>query len=143
MLSLVEYVGKNIMDKGHQHNFGFMEKWAAENTVDIESLKSFLTGERIKDDWDLATDADPYGFFGTTSERLSWMPLDKSDLETLLNWLEEALPERDCNHDYTLTKEWLSSRQVDTSTTLMALMAKGGGCDCEIIYNIELENIYP
>ena len=143
MLSLVEFVGKNIIEHGHQHDFAFTEQWAANYSINIEKLKTFLSKERIKDDWDLAVDADPYDLFGSGKDRLSWMPLDKSDLEELLVWLDRVLPERNCKHDYTLTKEWLSSNSVDTSTTLMALMAKGGGCDCEIVYNVEPENIYP
>ena len=143
MLSLVEYVGKNIIEKGHEHNFEFTEEWVAQNSVDLSNLISFLEGERIKDDWDLAVSADPYDFFGVTSERLSWMPLEKNELESLLDWLDQTIPKKGCKHDYTLTKEWLSSKPVDTSTTLMALMAKGGGCDCEVVYNVEPENIYP
>ena len=81
--------------------------------------------------------------FGTADELLSLMPLEEKDLETLLDRLDTILSEKGCNHDYTFTREWLSSKPVDTSTTLMALMAKGGGCDCEIVYNIEPEIIYP
>ena len=143
LISLVEYVGKNIIENGHNHNFEFTEKWVNENSVGFQELKDFLKGEYINDDWSLVIDADPYDFFGATEKRLSWMPLEKDEFESLLDWLDESLPERDCNHDYTLTKEWLSSQSVDISTTLMALMAKGGGCDCEIVYNIESENIYP
>jgi hypothetical protein len=143
MLSLIEYVGKNIMGKGHEHNFEFTEKWTSSNSINFASLVIFLESERIKDDWDLVVSADPYDFFGTTSERLSWMPLEKNDLAALLDWLDAILPERGCKHDYTLTKEWLSSKDVDIPTTLMAFMSKGGGCDCEVVYNVEPENIYP
>jgi hypothetical protein len=143
MLFLIEYVGKNVMEKGHEHNFEFTKQWASSNSINIDSLITFLENERIKDDWDLVVSADPYEYFGATSERLSWMPLEKNDLEALLDWLDVTLPERGCKHDYTLTKEWLSSKDVDISTTLMALMSKGGGCDCEVVYNVEPENIYP
>jgi len=143
MLALVEYVGKNIMENGHEHNYEITSKWAVINSIDPDKLIGFLEGERIRDDWDLVVSADPFHFFGATNERLSWMPLEKNELESLLDWLECTLPERGCNHDYTLTKEWLEGKSVDISTTLMALMAKGGGCDCEVVYNVELENIYP
>jgi len=143
MLSLVEYVGKNIIEKGHEHNFKYTDEWASKYSVEVVSLRAFLEGERIKDDWDLAVSADPYHFFGATKDRLSWMPLDKQELESLLDWLDKILPERGCKHDYSLTKEWLVNSTVNIPTTLMALMAKGGGCDCEVVYNVEIENIYP
>lgn len=102
-----------------------------------------MESERINDDWDLAVSCDSFDMFGTSKERLSWMPLGQEELEELLDWLDEALHETGCNHDYTLAKDWLSKRSVDTGATLMALMAKGGGCDCEIVLNVEPENIYP
>ena len=143
MLSFIEHVGKSIVEKGHEHNFDFTEQWASSNSVNIASLITFLENEGVKDDWDLVVSADPYDYFGATSERLSWMPLEKRDLEALLDWLDVTLLERGCKHDYALTKEWLSSKDVDIPTTLMALMSKGGGCDCEVVYNVEPENIYP
>ncbi len=143
MLSLIEYVGKHILENGHEHNFKYTENWASNNSIDIAALKKFLVEERVKDDWDLVVSADPYDFFGSTDRRLAWMPLDEVELEGLLEWLAASLSERGCKHDYTLAREWLASKDVDTSVTLMALMAKGGGCDCEIVYNVEAENIYP
>ncbi|NIB44799.1 DUF2695 domain-containing protein [Pseudomaricurvus alkylphenolicus] len=143
LLSLVEYVGKNIIENGHENNFQFSAQWARRNSVDLEKLTDFLASERINDDWDLAVGCDPFDLMGESEDRLSWMPLDQTELEDLLDWLDEAVQERGCNHDYTLSKEWLSNNSADTATTLMALMAKGGGCDCEIVLNVEPENIYP
>jgi len=40
------------MENGHEHNFEFTEKWASDNSIDRDSLQSFLNGEHIKDDWD-------------------------------------------------------------------------------------------
>lgn len=104
-----------------------------------------MASEGLSDDWDLAVSGDPYDLFGASDSRLSWMPLDEDELETMLDWMDEQLQLKGCNHDYTLTKEWLSDKSVDSSTTLMALMAKGGGCDCdcEIVLNVEPENVYP
>lgn len=143
MLRLVEYVGKSIIDGGHDHNFKYIAEWARQNSIDFEKLTSFLNSERIKDDWDLSVSCDPYKLFGSTADRLAWMPLEKDELEDLLDWLDEAVSEKGCAHNYSLAREWLSTKSVDTSTTLMALMAKGGGCDCEILLNVEEEYIYP
>jgi len=143
MLSLVEFVGKNIIESGHEHGSQFTEQWARENSIDLGSLNTFLESERIKDDWDLVVSCDPFDMFGASTERLSWMPLAQDDLEELLDWLDEEVQGKGCNHDYTLAKEWLVNKSVDTATTLMALMAKGGGCDCEIVLNVEPESIYP
>lgn len=143
MLLLLEYVGKLIIDKGHDHNFKYTEEWAVRNSIEFDRLGLFLKEERIKYDWDLVVSCDPYDFFGPTTERLAWMPLEKEELENLLDWLDEKISEKGCAHNYALAREWLSSKSVDTSITLMALMAKGGGCDCEIVLNVEEENIYP
>mgnify|MGYP000642043960 CR=1 FL=1 len=143
MLSLVEYVGKNVIESGHEHDSHFTEQWAQDNAIDIEGLKTFLESERIEDDWGLAVSCDPFEMFGASTERLSWMPLRQDELEQLLDWLDEAVQETGCDHNYKLAKDWLSNKSVDAATTLMALMAKGGGCDCEIVLNVEPENIYP
>ncbi len=143
LLCLVEYVGKNIIDSGHEHDSQLIEQWTRNNSIDLNDLQTFLESERIKDDWDLAISCDPFDMFGASTERLSWMPLDQDELEELLDWLDEAVQKRGCNHNYTLTREWLSNKLKDTSTTLAALMAKGGGCDCEIVLNVEPETIYP
>ncbi len=143
LLCLVEYVGRNVIKHGHSNDVQFTKQWAYKNSVDYGHLKAFLETERIKDDWDLAVSCDPYDLFGSSSKRLSWMPLEYDELEDMLDWLDEELQKKGCNHDYTLAEEWLANQSVDSATTLMALMAKGGGCDCEIVLNVEPENIYP
>ena len=142
-LSLIEFVGKNVIEFGHEHDSKYIAQWAALNSVDLDRLQEFLAAERLSDDWDLAVSGDPYDLFGPTDSRLSWMPLEEVELEAMLDWMDEQLQTKGCKHDYTLAKEWLSDKTVDSATTLMALMAKGGGCDCEIVLNVEPDNIYP
>lgn len=142
-LSLVEFVGKNIIDSGHDHDSKYIEQWAKAQSIDIDKLKSFLSSEKINDDWDLAVSGDPFDLLGPTDTRLSWMPLDEEDLVSMLDWIDEQVQARGCSHNYALAREWLSDKAVDVSVTLMALMAKGGGCDCEIVLNVEPEYIYP
>lgn len=143
LLSLLENVAQSIMENGHSHDFLLTSIWLQNQTVDPQSVLSFLEMLDIKDDWDVLMKADPFILFGASSTRLSWMPLEKNDLEKLINWLEEKLPVTGCKHGYQLTEEWLNTKNFNKLLVLGAFTSKGGGCDCEIIYNIDIDSIYP
>ncbi len=113
------------------------------NGFDENSALKFLSDENIIDDWSLCTEGDSYSLFGPSEDRLSWMPLESSQLESLIDWLDEEVPIKGCNHDLSLTTEWLKANNCPVHPTLMALLAHGGGCDCEVVMNVEAEGIYP
>ena len=143
MLKLVEFVGEKIMVEGHRDDFKYTLLWLQENNCELEKAIEFLKGERIVDDWSLCIKGDPYALFGASQERLSWMPIDRPHLEDLLDWLEVEVPKRGCKHDMTLTIEWLNAHICPTHPTIMALLTHGGGCDCEVVLNVDPETIYP
>jgi hypothetical protein len=58
-------------------------------------------------------------------------------------WRSQAIFEQGCQHNHSLTHQWLSSKGIDNPAIGMALLSQGGGCDCEIVLNIELDAIYP
>jgi len=143
MLKLVEFVGEKVIVEGHGNDFTYTLQWLRENNCDRERAIEFLNGEKIVDDWSLCIKGDPFALFGPSQERLSWMPIDRFDLKVLLDWLDEEVPKRGCKHDMTLTTEWLKAHDCPVHPTIMALLAHGGGCDCEVVLNVEPESIYP
>lgn len=143
MLSLIEFVGHSMFEDDDPGEGSFMETWCAQHNVSYEEMKIFLASEDISDDWSLVTEGDPYGLFGPSETRLAWMPLEQYDLDALLDWLDDQLARGHCAKNHALTRSWLGDKAVDTSTTLAALVAKGGGCDCKILFNIDTDDIYP
>lgn len=143
MLKLIGFVGEKVMVDGHTHDFTYTLQWLRDNNCDQEKVIQFLNSEKIVDDWSLCIDGDPFALFGPSQDRLSWMPIDRPHLEALLDWLDVEVPKRGCNHDMTLTTEWLKVHDCPMHPTIMALLAHGGGCDCEVVLNVEPETIYP
>ena len=143
MLSLVMFVSNSIYQRGQQDGLAFTAEWAANNNTDISQLKSFLESEHLYDDWTLIKDGDPYKLFGASGKRLAWMPLEREDLAEMITWLDQAVTTQGCAHDFTFAKKWLSHTSLHAPTTLMALIVKGGECDCKIAENVKLDEIYP
>ncbi len=142
LLNLLGFVGEKVMIEGHSHDFKFTLEWLNSNGFNEEETLKFFADEKIIDDWSLCTEGDPYSLFGPSNTRLSWMPIDKAQLESLIEWLDGEVYEKGCNHELTLTKQWLQTNSCPVHPTLMALLAQGGGCDCEVVLNVEPEGIY-
>lgn len=143
MLSLIEYVGGKAIEHGHNNDLSYASEWARKYTIDFDRLCLFLNGENIHDDYELFCQTDPYEFFGQTETRLAWMPLEQKEMSELLEFIDKKLSHQGCDHNYKITEKWLETKLHDTSVVLAALLAKGGGCDCEIVFNIDPEEIYP
>jgi hypothetical protein len=65
------------------------------------------------------------------------MPLSKSDLKALLDYLDES--GFSCDHSLMHTTEFLKARQLDSEKIIPWLREHGGHCDCEILANVEDE----
>jgi hypothetical protein len=65
------------------------------------------------------------------------LPIDKSIIIDLFDFLDTELGERDCNHDYQITKDFLKQKGIDNDSLFEWFQDNGGYCDCEILYNIE------
>ncbi len=143
MLKLLDFVGEKVMVEGNSHDFCYTLKWLSKNGFNEEETLRFFAEEKIHDDWSLCTEGDPYSLFGPSETRLSWMPIDKTQLESLIEWLDDEVRKNGCKNDLSLTKQWLQANSCQVHPTLMALLAHGGGCDCEVVLNVEPEGIYP
>ena len=42
-----------------------------------------------------------------------------------------------CDHSLTFTREFLEKQKVDVEIVLDWIVNEGGGCDCEVLYNVE------
>ncbi|MCW0481090.1 DUF2695 domain-containing protein [Gaoshiqia sediminis] len=65
------------------------------------------------------------------------LPTDKDVILELFDFLDSELGERDCNHDYQLTEEFLKSKNIVNEKIFDWFREQGGYCDCEILFNIE------
>jgi hypothetical protein len=143
MLNLLDYVGEELMVEGRSHDFTYTLQWLNSNGFDKDKTLQFFAEEKIQDDWSLCTEGDPYSLFGPSETRLSWMPIDQPQLESLIEWLDDEVINKGCDHDLTLTKKWLKANNCPVHSTLMALIAHGGGCDCEVVLNVEPKGNLP
>ncbi len=70
------------------------------------------------------------------AENLASLPLPASDLYDLFVWLDrEAAPA--CDNTLRQTIEFLQERNLNVDKVVSWLHENGGGCDCEVIYNID------
>jgi len=65
------------------------------------------------------------------------LPMDKSLMLELFDYLDSELGNEECNHDYTLTKRFLQLNDVKNEKIFEWFQENGGYCDCEILFNIE------
>lgn len=142
MTTLFEFVGSNIVKFGHDDDFKYTDQWLLENGIDVLSTHKFFESEKIYRDWDVLTNGDPFSLFGGSSTRHAWMPLEKDELESLIEYLEVELEQNGCAHNMQLTETWLSNTNHDKNSVIAALFAQGGFCDCEVMYNVESDGIY-
>lgn len=64
-------------------------------------------------------------------------PLSNVELRDLFAHLDRASGRgHQCDHQFTLTTEFLSQRQLDAEAVLEWLGEHGAGCDCEIMFNV-------
>jgi hypothetical protein len=68
--------------------------------------------------------------------------LDEDQLNQLLNFLDERLPELGCDHSARLTRTWATESGVDPDALASSLEQFGGFCDCEVLANVERESIF-
>ena len=63
------------------------------------------------------------------------MPADQ--FRELSDDLDEKLSEQGCQDDLRLTTAFLEAQDCDAEAVLSWLEENGGGCDCEVLGNIE------
>ena len=69
---------------------------------------------------------------------LESLPTDEEVFWELFDYLDEHLEEQDgCDHSLSLTRAFLETKGVEVERILEWIVDNGGGCDCEVLYNVE------
>lgn len=65
------------------------------------------------------------------------LPLPKGDLAALFDHLDAQLADAECDDTLAMTTAFLAARGLDVPRISTWLRESGGGCDCEVLANVE------
>lgn len=74
-----------------------------------------------------------------TAEWDEHMVLEPEELRALLRYLDAELGEVPCDHTLRLTLAWARTHDKDPDRLVPSLNHFGGGCDCEVLANVDPE----
>jgi hypothetical protein len=67
------------------------------------------------------------------------VPISKSDLHDLFNWIDKQVEDNGCDHTLRHALEFVRARRLPEEKVVTWLNEFGGYCDCEVILNVEEE----
>jgi hypothetical protein len=67
------------------------------------------------------------------------MVLEPEQLRALLDHLDERLTQEPCDHTLRGTRDWAKANGVDAEALESSVVHFGGGCDCEVLANVDPE----
>ncbi|SOC50244.1 Protein of unknown function [Blastococcus aggregatus] len=73
--------------------------------------------------------------------RAARMPLDAAQLEELLDHVDDAVLTDGCDHTLNATEAWARRRGLDVERLRQALQRYGGFCDCEVLMNVDADEV--
>jgi hypothetical protein len=65
------------------------------------------------------------------------LPISKDIFHKLFDYLDKRLLKEDCNNNLKMTEEFLKQYNVPIEEVEDWLIKNGGGCDCEVLANVE------
>jgi len=65
------------------------------------------------------------------------LPIDKSSLAKLFDYLDQRLQEGGCDHTLMMTLEFITKNNLPEGALLEWFRDNGGYCDCEVLANVE------
>lgn len=68
--------------------------------------------------------------------------LDKKELLSLIRYLDKHLSEVPCDRSLKNVEKWAEKHKIDFADLEISLIDLGGGCDCEVVNNIEPERFF-
>jgi hypothetical protein len=98
----------------------------------VTSKEEKLRRKRLKDDYLRAEQV----------VRAVLMPLDRTQLEALLDYVGAAVEEQGCDHTRRATDEWARRLGHDLERLHEGLEEYGGFCDCEVVMNVDPDEIF-
>jgi hypothetical protein len=69
--------------------------------------------------------------------RAALMPLDKGELDDLVNFVDARVVAEGCDHTRRFTEQWAAEHQVPLDQLAEGLEEFGGFCDCEVVMNCD------
>lgn len=72
----------------------------------------------------------------------SRLPVDRPQLESLVRHLEKSLEVRSCDHTLALTNSWAVRNELPLDALRQGLADFGGYCDCEVVMNVDPDEIF-
>ena len=70
------------------------------------------------------------------------MPLDRAQLESLLDYVDATVGSEGCDHTRRATDAWATLHGVDLERLHEGLEEYGGFCDCEVVMNVDPDAIF-
>ena len=68
----------------------------------------------------------------------SSLPMARELFLDLFDYLNEQSETTGCNHDFSLTEQFLRDKQVNNVEEVLEFLRENGGyCDCEVNFNVE------
>lgn len=74
-------------------------------------------------------------------EFIASLPFSEQIFQDLFDYLDLHLESQPCEHDFKLTDKFLKSRGIDLLKHTDFFIENGGGCDCEVLMN--MEDLFP
>ncbi|GAA4012370.1 hypothetical protein GCM10022247_38700 [Allokutzneria multivorans] len=71
------------------------------------------------------------------------LPLDRPRLESLLGHVETAVEAEGCDHGLRATDAWAVRNGVSLDDLHRGLRGYGGHCDCEVMFNVDPDTVFP
>lgn len=65
------------------------------------------------------------------------MPISKPDLKSLFEYVEVRFRQNGCDCTLRATRAFLSQHELPEELIVEWLLDQGGGCDCEVLANVE------
>ena len=140
--ALLDFVADRVATAGHTHSFELVEEFLVTRSLDPLPVRTFLVQHGVTDDFSLIVRGDPCRIFGPAQGRKAWMPIERDALEQLIAFVAERCEQDGCDHSHRFTREFLAQRSLPVGVTEMALLAQGGGCDCEVVLNVDAHTIF-
>ncbi len=70
------------------------------------------------------------------------MPIDRSQLEALLDHVKAAVEADGCDHSRKATDAWAAANGLDLPSLNVGLEEYGGYCDCEVVMNVRPDEVF-
>lgn len=70
------------------------------------------------------------------------MPLDAAQLEDLLDHVDGVVLTDGCDHTSRATQAWANRHGIDVDQLRDGLEAYGGFCDCEVVMNVDTDEVF-